>query len=69
MSQRVLRRSGDLDVTEVARTKIRIFGSEARSIMLARAERYRRSRDIKSAEFWQAVADEVEVISGSRPTD
>lgn len=61
--------SDDLDVAEVARRKIGVFGSQARPIMLARAENYRRHGRLKSARFWQAVADTVEVIWNSTPKE
>ena len=55
--------SDDLDIAEVARRKIAVFGAEARPIMLARAENFRRHGRLATAKFWQAVADTVETIS------
>jgi hypothetical protein len=63
MSERRAQTSKELDVAEVALRKIAVFGSEARQIMLARAENYRRHGHFKTAKFWQAVADTVEAIS------
>ena len=63
MSERRAQTSKELDVAEVALKKIAVFGSEARQIMLARAENYRRHGHFKTAKFWQAVADTVEAIS------
>jgi len=61
--KRRARTTEELDVGEVARRKIAVFGCEARRIMLARAENYRRHGHFKTARFWQAVADTVEAIS------
>jgi hypothetical protein len=63
MSERRAQTSKELDVAEVALRKIAVFGSEARQIILARAENYRRHGHFKTAKFWQAVADTVEAIS------
>lgn len=59
--------SKDLDVAELARRKIEVFGCEARPIMLARAENFRRHGHIKTARFWQEVADTVAAISSAAP--
>jgi hypothetical protein len=66
--QRDVRRLDDLDVVTVARKKIAVFGLEARPIMLARAENFRRHGQIRTAKFWQAVADAVAAISDAAPT-
>lgn len=63
LSEQRAQTSEELDIGEVARRKIEIFGCEARQIMLARAENYRRRWHFKTAKFWQAVADTVEAIS------
>ena len=63
VSKRRAQTTEELDVGEVARRKIAVFGCEARRIMLARAENYRRHGHFKTAKFWQAVADTVEAIS------
>lgn len=65
LSEQRARTSEELDVGEVARRKIAVFGCEAQQIMLARAENYRRHGHFKTAKFWQAVADTVEAISDS----
>lgn len=67
MMQHDVQGSDDLDVATVARKKIAVFGSEARPIMLARAESFRRHGHVKTAKFWQAVADAVAAISGAAP--
>jgi hypothetical protein len=63
LSEQRARTSEELDVGEVARRKIAVFGCEARQIMLACVENYRRHGHFKTATFWQAVADTVEAIS------
>jgi hypothetical protein len=55
----------ELDVAAVARQQIRVSGCEARPIMLARAANYRRRGRLKTASFWQSVADVVKAISDS----
>ena len=65
LSEERARTSEELDVGEVARRKIGVFGCEAQQIMLARAENYRRHGHFKTAKFWQAVADTVAAISDS----
>jgi hypothetical protein len=47
----------------MARRKIGVFGTDARSILVARAEHYRRDGNIQTAKFWQAVADVVAAMS------
>jgi hypothetical protein len=63
MQEQRAQTSNELDVGEVARRKIAVFGSETQQIMLARVENYRRRGHFKTAKFWQAVADTVEAIS------
>lgn len=63
LSEQRAQTSEELDVGEVARRKIGVFGCEAQRIMLTRAENYRRHGRFKTARFWQAVADTVEAIS------
>jgi hypothetical protein len=63
LSEQRVRTTEELDVGEVARRKIGVFGCEARRIMVARAENYRRHGHLKTARFWQAVADTVEAVS------
>ena len=59
MVQHPVGRSDDLDVATMARRKIGVFGTDAGSILVARAEHYRRDGNIETAKFWQAVADAV----------
>lgn len=63
ISEQHAQTSKELDVAEVARRKIDVFGPRARQIMLARAENYRRHGHFKTARFLQAVAETVEAIS------
>ena len=63
LSEQRAQTSEELDVEEVARRKIAVFGCEARQILLARAENYRRHGHFKTSMFWQAVAEMVEAIS------
>jgi hypothetical protein len=67
LSEQRAQTSEELDVGQMARRKIEVFGPEARQIMLARAENYRRHGHFKTAKFWQAVADTVEAISEPVP--
>jgi hypothetical protein len=63
LSEQRVQTSEELDVGEMARRKVEVFGYEARQIMLARAENYRRRGHFKTAKFRQAVADTAEAIS------
>jgi hypothetical protein len=59
--------SDDLDVATLARKKIEVFGPDARPVMLARAENFRRHGHTKTAKFWLAVADAVATMSEAAP--
>jgi hypothetical protein len=67
MPRHTVPNSNELDVADLARRKIEVFGCEARPIILARAENFRPHGHIKTAKFWLDVADAVAALSDPAP--
>jgi hypothetical protein len=53
----------NLDVAEMARRKLAVFGAETRALMLERAAKYQHRGHYKTALFWEAVADKIDAIA------